>query len=778
MYRYTLSRGASAGALSFAFLSSALAQESLPSIDVGASGPSQPLVGASLSAFPAPTTTAADQTKGYAVTVSSAATKTNTPIIDTPRSVVVVPREVLDDNQVINTQEAVKFVSGVQTLAGLYDGYQIRGFSNGGLSGNTYRNNLKLTGIIMTEDMSFVDRVEIVKGPVAMLYGRIQPGGLVNFVTKKPQEEASHFVQEQFGSWGLSRTTLDATGPILDDKSLLYRVIGAFDHGDSWVNFDHRDNGAATVALSWRPINKFEANFQVEYYNDKSVNLGNSSQAVPALALTYAVPGFMGRPANLPRNWTQNDPGVYDNLPTTLERVLVATDWAYHFNDDWKVTNRVHYTTSSEQRNYLQFGTFNLATGNLTRNFAWNDFHAREAWSLNLDLTGKYYTGPLEHNLLLGFDYYSYRAPYYGDNPTYTVNGNNPFTTPFNVFLPSYGYLAWPFIKAAYAIAQTNVLYQYKYDDWGYYFQDDINYQDKIRLLLGVRYDVAFDAQAQTSASTSSFYHGNNATSCFPYCQGYVNPPSRGNPTERQPSPNVGLLFKITPEISVYSSFAQSFAGSNAASISYDGTPFKPEQAWQYEAGAKGSFYGGRLTASIAAYDLHRLNVATADPVHTGYSVAAGEVRSMGIEADAAGQVTDNISIIGSYTYDDAIIIHDNTTGTGAQFGKRWPGVPRHAGNMWVKYDTAPRQKEGWIFGAGFYANGERQGNNTNSWQLPGYVRFDTMAGYRTIFQGFPVETQLNVTNIADAKYFEAGSGTNAYYGAPRTFTGSIKVRF
>jgi len=728
-----------------------------------------------------PTTPApADKNKetGYARSRSGAATKTTTPILDTPRSVVVVPKEVLADNQVINTQEAVKFVSGVQTAGGLYDGYQLRGFTNGGLSGNTYRNNLKLTGLVQTEDMAFVDRVEVVKGPVAMLYGRIQPGGLVNFVTKKPLEQPLLEVQEQFGSWGLSRTTLDASGPIDKQKTLLYRAMGAFDHADSWVNFDHRDNGAASVALTWRPDARFDATVSAEYYNGKTVNLGSSAQAVPAMALTYAIPGYVGKPANLPRNWTQNDPGMYDNLPTTIERVLVGGEWTYRFNEDWRVTNRVHFSHSAEHRNYLQFGTYNAATGALNRNFAWNEFAERNAFSLNLDVVGKLYTGPFRHDLLVGFDTYTYRAPYHGDNPTYTLNGQNPFTTPFNVFLPSYGNLPWPIIKAAYATSQSNVLFQYKYDDDGFYAQDDISYNDKVHLLLGGRYDIAFDQQAQTNGVSTSFYQGSGATSCFPFCQGYVNPPSRGNPVERQFSPNAGLLFKITPEYSVYSSFAQSFAGSNAASQSFDGTSFKPEKAWQYEIGGKAGWFDGRLNASVAAFELHRQNVITADPNHTGYSLAAGEVRSRGIESDFSGQLTDNISLIGSYTYDDVIIIRDATTGTGAQLGKRWPGVPRHAGNLWAKYDTAPGLDQGWQFGAGVYANGTRWGNNTNSWVLPGYARVDVMGGYRFLWSGRKVEAQLNVTNIGDARYFEAASGNAAYYGAPRTFTGSIKVKF
>ena len=128
------------------------------------------------------------------------------------------------------------------------------------------------------------------------------------------------------------------------------------------------------------------------------------------------------------------------------------------------------------------------------------------------------------------------------------------------------------------------------------------------------------------------------------------------------------------------------------------GTQFKPQEGQQFEIGAKASLLGGKVTASIAAFDLTLTNVLTADPVNTGYSIAAGKVRSRGVELDVAGQITDNISIIGSYTYDDAMVVKDNTIGTGAILGKRQPGVPRHAGNIWAKYDTAPGEKEGFSF--------------------------------------------------------------------------------
>ncbi|MBY6239884.1 TonB-dependent siderophore receptor [Methylosinus sp. Sm6] len=769
MLRSTLSRGVSVGALTMIFFSSAAAtQEALPTIDIDAErGPSTSEGHSSAGRE------RTDKELGYSRAISSSATKTSAPILDTPRSIVVIPHQVLNDTQVLNVQDAVKFVSGVQQTGAFYDSYLLRGFTN---SNSTYRNNLKLFGVTGSEDVSFVDRVEIVKGPVAMLFGRVQPGGLVNFVTKKPEEEPAYSVQEQFGSWGLSRTTVDVTGPIDKDKTLLYRVIGVYDHADDFIDFRHRDNGAVYGALSWRPTMQFDGDIQIEYYNNKSTNLGQFGQQIPAMALSYRAPGIVGRPADLPRNWTQNDPSMFGNFPSTAERILVYGEWTYRFDDAWKVTNRFHYARADEDQEYILYRSFNLKTGDMSRRVSWTYF-TRDTYSLNLDFSGELHTGPVKHNLLLGFDYFDYHSISKGDNP----QGPGPEFPLFNVFAPVYGGGNWSQIAEEHAYSRGNILSRSKQQDFGYYIQDDISYEDSIHLLLGGRYDVAFDASAEVygvSVASGSDIYGPATPKCFPFCDGHYSPLGKGNPTERKFSPNAGLLFKPTPDYSLYSSYSQSFANSNATSLSFDGTQFKPEEAWQFEIGGKASLFGGRITGSIAAFELHRTNVLSPDPVHVGFMLASGEVRSRGVEADLAGKLTDNVSVIGSYTYDDAIIIRDTATGTAAQLGKRWPGVPRHAGNLWAKYDTAPGQKDGWTFGAGFYAVGLREGNATNSWALPGYVTFDAMLGRRTVIEGLPIEAQLNVRNIGDAKYFEASSGAYANYGAPRTFIGSVKVKF
>ncbi|HEY8066397.1 MAG TPA: TonB-dependent siderophore receptor [Methylosinus sp.] len=773
MLRSKLMRGVFAGAFPLvSFTASALAQETLPAIDIAGEQNGSPLrrkLGQLSSLDDGKQT-------GYARTNAFTATKTNAPLIDTPRAVVVIPRQVLEDNQILNTQEAVKFVSGVQTgLFTYYDAFLIRGFSNGN---NTYRDGLKLTGVANASDTAFIERVEILKGPAAMLYGRIQPGGMVNFVTKRPQEEAAYNMQEQFGSWGLSRTTVDATGPLDKEKTLLYRVIGVYDRADDFIDFRHRDNGSVLARLAWRPTEQFEANLSFQYDHLKTASRGSYGQMVPALAQSYAIPGFVGRPAGLPRNWTQMDPKWYDEFPDVMERILVAADWTYRFDNQWSVTNRFHYNHADEMQYYILSRGYNLTTGQMNRKLSWSRGY-RDMYSLNIDVNGEVETGPLKHKLLFGFDYFWYHQVYKGDNPPGTPPAGFPMQPipALDVWAPNYSGIDYYSLHGFIGQGSGNLLSRSNQVNFGYYVQDDISYEDFIHFLIGGRYDVAFDVNQEISGVTQTAA----GAQCYPFCDGHYNPSWKGNRTERKISPNGGLLVKLDENFSIYASYAESFGNSNAAAQSADATPLKSQEGQQFEVGAKASLFDGRLTGSIAAFDLYLSNILTPDPrfPNSSFQIAAGKVRNRGLELDVAGQVTDNISIIGSYTNSDAIVLKSNVIGTGAILGKRWPGVPRHAGNLWVKYDTAPGANDGFTFGAGFYANGERQGNTTNSWQLPAYVRFDTMVGYRFVLQNVPIEAQLNVVNIADTKYSESSDGgLNAAYGAPRTFVGSLKVKF
>ena len=232
-----------------------------------------------------------------------------------------------------------------------------------------------------------------------------------------------------------------------------------------------------------------------------------------------------------------------------------------------------------------------------------------------------------------------------------------------------------------------------------------------------------------------------------------------------------------------YASYSQSFGQSFPPAYSFTNSVLGPEKGVQYELGAKASLLGGKITTSATYFDLYKRNVIQSDPVNVGFMIAIGEIRSQGLELDISGEVTEHVSLIGSYTYDSAVITKD-VSPVGNTQGNRMAGVPLHSASLWAKYDMAPGAPEGWALGAGAYLNGQRQGDNANSFQLPGYGRVDAMVSYHTKAAGQKVTAQLNVNNLFDKAYFESGGNAmgggspGALYGAPRNLMASVKVDF
>jgi iron complex outermembrane receptor protein len=738
-----LLRGASACALMIPLCSApAAAQEALPTIDVAGSGPPS-------GAKPSLSGSPADKETGYRRTTSFGATKTDTPLLNTPVAVQIVPREVIVDKQVLDTQEAVKNVSGVQAQPGTYyDQYLIRGFTSG--YGATWRNGLKMEGMIGGAEVAFTDRVEIVKGPGSVLYGRIEPGGFVNVVTKRPQEEFKAELTQQVGNWGLARTAVDITGAVDAEKTVLYRLMGVYDRSDSFTDFDHRDNGAAALYLSFRPTQDFEFNVQFEHYEKKQTT-PDGSGTVPVII----TPGAVTYPINLPRHFSVGDPALWGAFPLTVHRTHYAFDWTYQIDENWKVRNRFLYV--DEQQNQTALTNWAGWDGaNITRGFVHNPL-SRSNLSTNLDLAGELWTGPIRHKTLVGLDWFKYQDDWVGDY------GFTLPTAPLNIYAPVYGNLT-PILHYLAGSARANVLWRTRRQDFGVYAQDQISlFDDRLQILLGGRWDKAVQRVASV--------YGADGEDCFPGCTGY---PLNTYSDRPKLSPRAAALIKVTDDISVFGSYVRSFGANNGASAS--GQIFPPEQAYQWEAGAKSVWFDGDLTASVALFDLTKTNIVKADPLNPGLTVPVGVVNSRGVEVDVAGRVTENLSLIGSYTFDVAKIVDDNGNGF---VGHRFNSVAPHVGNIWAKWDTAPGRPEGWEFGFGAYASDERWGADDNTWKMPAYVKFDMMIAWRTLIDDHKVTFRFNVKNLSDTKYFERSDAWMfAYYGAPRTFVGSVNFQF
>jgi len=688
--------------------------------------------------------------KDYAVTNSSSATKTDTPIMDTPTSIQVVPRAVIDDQKASTVTDTLENVSGVRTqpALGLLSNVIVRGFS----VQNVYRNGLKSNDNFPFQfDTANVQSVEVVKGP-AQLYGRTEPGGLVNITTKKPLDIPYYSLEQRFGSYDLYRTEWDATGPLNKDKTLLYRFTGSYQSNNSFRDFVANDRKLFAPSITWKPTDSTDATLDLQVVDQD-------------FSADFGLPVINKRPAPIPISRSLGDPNTPDSH---LNQVQLGSLLNHRFNDDWAIHSRFLASFDDVKQTFVTpTPAFNPAaaldqtTGIMQRNVSYEEDYG-DKYATNLDVTGKFDLGFSKHEVLLGFDFYrsfhnyGLKGFYNTPDPALAINIYNPsYGIPQSVFDTA-------FLTSQRPLRDRSVFF----NQWeGVYFQDQITLWDKLHIMGGGRYD-----WAETGRGRSATYAQANAL---------VDSVTRKDDGF---SPRVGILYQPIHELGIYGNWTTSFGANNG--VSATGGNFDPQIGEQFEAGIKTSLFDERFLSTLAYYHVTKDNLltpdlSTADPDD---SIAVGQERSQGIELDMTGQITDALSLIGSFAYTDARITKDNS---GLQ-GKQLSNVPEHAGSLWVKYDfSGHKTLNGFSVGLGTVAAGQRQGDIDNTFQLPGYTRVDAFAAYRWNIKKTKVTAQFNIRNLLDKQYYESTDPNNYVApalgvapSAPLSAIGSLRVEF
>lgn len=690
----------------------------------------------------------------YKIANSMSATKTDTPIMETPVSIQVVPKSVMSDQKTTTIKDALENVSSVrpQSSLGLSNAFITRGFRNG----RVFRNGLVANGLGIGEGAQFdsanLERIEVLKGPAAVLFGRIEPSGLVNLVTKKPRTEPFYSVEQRFGSYDFYRTEWDATDAVNKDKSLSYRFTGAYQNNKSFRDFNFNDRIVVNPSLTWRPSDATEMSLEVDaLHEDYQVDRG-----------LFAIGN---RPAPIPVTRSFIDP----NDPVdTNSKVNLGFNLSHAFNENWTLRNRFlasfiyDKNTSVKPANGFTVEQFlDPSTGN--RTYSRNIFSQtsdNETYSTNLDLAGKFKLGGVSHQTLVGMDYL--RAV---GNYDFYGNYMDPLQgLDIDIYNPTYG-IDPSYYATALATPSDGGTNHYIFrDNWyGAYFQDHITLWEKVHILGGGRYD-----WATTGLGIGDSF--NSAEAALPSRQ------------DEGFSPRVGILYQPWQWASLYGNWTTSFGANNGVTDS--GATINPEIGEQFEAGLKTELFAKRLTTTLAYYHLTKANLMTrdfksADP----FAVAAiGEARSQGIELDMSGQITDEVSVIGNYAFTDARITKDYS---GLQ-GNRLNNVPEHSGSLWLKYEIRHYMPlNGLSFGLGVFATGEREGDNDNTFVLPGYARLDAFTSYAYQLGDARLITQFNIRNLLDKTYYEstdpfqnAPPRVGIYPGAPLTAMGSVRLEF
>lgn len=646
------------------------------------------------------TVTADRQDEGYNPSNSSVGTRTNTPLKDVPRTVQVIPRRVIEDQQANNINEALENVPGVVPGNSSRTPFVvpvIRGF--GGFSGvnDLFRRDGLRDPFISSSagETANVERIEVLRGPASVLYGQGTPGGVVNIVTKKPLSEPLYEIGGSIGSFDTYRGMADLSGPLNESGTLRYRLNLAAGTEGSFVDFYDRDRYVAAVVLDWQLSEDTKLMFDAEYSRFRQ---NTNAFGLPAVGTVLDNPN-----GEIPRERDLGDPDA-DERKTDLYRVGLNLE--HKFSENWQIRSAFNagFRLSDE------FAVFEFGLQDDNRTLDRGFFDSTEgfdisAYTLDTYIKGKFKTGSIQHQLVTGVEL----------SQEVTTSTDNVFgeTTPIDVFNPEYGNLVFTSI--------ANFDDRERKRGLGLYIQDQISLLDNLTLVLGGRFDVV-------SVKNDDFI---NVTTEFQQNKAF--------------SPQVGIVYKPIAPISLYASYSRSF--QQEVGRSFDNSIFSPQRGTQYEVGAKADI-NDRLSATLAFYDLTRSNVLTTDPNNPQFEIQTGEQSSRGIEFNIAGEILPGWNITAGYAYNDARITEDNTFVE----GNRLNNAPANAVSLWTTYRISKGSLSGLGFGLGLFYVGERQGDLDNTFSLPDYLRTDAAIFY----ERDQFKAAVNVRNLFDIDYFEA----------------------
>jgi len=667
----------------------------------------------------------------YRAMPSSTTLRSGASPLDTSQTVNVVPEQVLKDQLPRNLDDALANVSGVtqaNTLAGTQDAVMRRGFGDN-RDGSIMRNGMPL---VQGRSLNAaVESVEVLKGPASLLYGIMDPGGIVNTISKRPELYQHGSVTLLGSTYANSRTgadgTIDITGPI-GDRGLAYRFIGYGVSEDYWRNFGRHREMLVAPSLAWYGEN---TTVQLNYEHREFITPFDRGTAFDSATKA---------PLAIPATRRLDEP--FNNMWGTSDLMQASVE--HRLNQDWKLFAAYSYNTETFSANQLRITGVNAKTGVETRSNDGTQGSLSNASYGTSYLQGNVWLGDMRNEVLFG-----------GDGQYRTIYRDNLIrqaTPSFNFYNPVYGLITPGTTVSAADSAQTDKLGQ-----WSLFFQDTLHLTERFALVGGVRY-MDYD---QLAGKGRPFVTNTNVSA-------------------NKVLPLGGAIFKLTDQVSLYASYTQSLKPTSTIAPLTGGvvigSNIAPEEGTQWETGVKFDF-NKRISGTLALYDIDKKNVLVSQlNPSTGIVEyrTAGKVRSRGVELDVTGRLTDNWSMIGSYGYTDARVTEDPTLA-----GNALQNVALNTASLYLVYDFGTTLPGRLRLGGGARYVGDRPGDAANSFVLPAYTVADVFATYETKVQSFPVIYQFNVKNLFDTVYYpSANSILTVAMGDARRFSLSATVKF
>ncbi|WP_312484344.1 TonB-dependent siderophore receptor [Stutzerimonas nitrititolerans] len=681
--------------------------------------------------------------EGYNATHSSVATKTSMPLVETSQTVSVVTRQQIEDQGSRSIAQAVRYTPGLMSspygATTRYDYVAMRGINDGSVD-NLYLDGQKLLGDSGTYsslqvDPYFVERIDILKGPSSVLYGRSLPGGLVAMTTKKPQYETRRQLQLSYGSNDYKQVAFDLTGP-LEDERIAYRLVGVAKDADNQVDGIEEKRYAVMPSLS------------IDFTEDTRLTLLAMLQHDPesgyhgGLPADGTVTSHGGR--RISRSFFEGDE---DYEKFERDQQMIGYQFEHRFNDVVSARQNFQYLDSTvESGQVYQYG---YATADeLVRYYTGGD-EALHAWSIDNQLQFLFDTGALSHTLVTGLDYQRRKAKVDYDAAS-GLSPINPYTG---------------------AVGAGSPVFYHQYDETRELEQTGLYVQDLIslgnwRFSLGVRQDwvdVSFD-------HTEDAAYGDQTDSA----------------KLEQLTGRVGVLYAFDNGLSPYASYSESFNPNATAAYNevspgvYDIALLDATEGEQYEVGLKYQPLGTDDLYTISYFDLKQSNLANKDSNENFYR-AVGELTSKGVEVEARLRPLEQVNVLASYTYMDVEYSKDFTGAAGVNNrGNRPNAVARNMASLWADYTFAQGPLAGLQIGGGARYFGKSWVDAENTLRIPFYTLYDAMLGYdlsRVGLQG--VGVRLNLNNLTDEKYVAAcNSLSQCYYGEARNVMATLTYDF
>ncbi|WP_434584598.1 TonB-dependent siderophore receptor [Klebsiella sp. R390] len=666
------------------------------------------------------TVTATEQTdSGYSSSTSSVASKTPTSKLNEAQSVSVVTKKQLDDYQPSNLSDAMRFVSGVaqaNTLGQTEDGIVRRGFGSNS-DGSIFRD-----GIRSSQGLNFdatTDHVEVLKGSSSLLYGVLNPGGMINVVSKKPQYEWHTIIGGHYNSTGGGAGSIDVTGPL--GNGFAFRLIAEKQAQNYWRGYGNDKHTLIAPSLQW--------------YGDKaSFNISYSSYQYD-IPYDRGTAFINGKPINIGYKTRLDD---YSNHAWGRNKTF-NTSWDYQFNNVWSTRVTVGLNQRQYSSNTVTTTAIDATSGVVTRRpDAFRGFNHKTKY-VSWDAMGTPVLFGMTHNLVVGTDYEM--------NQTYRAHAyNGSKNTDFTLSNPVYG-LETVTDSSTEKTADSHLLN--RLHSRSVYLKDSIDLTSRWTAVAGGRYQHYEQRESKGDPATLSYSNEGNKF-----------------------LPQTGLIYKLTPDVSVYGSMSKSFTPSTNPDD--NGNVEAPEQGTTYEVGSKWQMTPA-LFATLALYRIDERNIALS---LNGETYAVDKARSSGVEVEMNGEIYPDWDVSANYSYNQAEIVNDkNDSGNN---GNRLQNAPRNSGALYLSHNMRIALLPGsFRIGGGARYVGTRAGDPDNSFTLPAYTVADSFIGWDNQLLGKKTHLQLNINNLFNKHYYTSSGGNlRVAEGETRNLVLSANVEF